>query len=291
MVVFTHRPDVSPWERVGLDQCAAVLGRHDLHLVCPRGMPTDAYEALLPGLRIVHVPPRRMAGYLAYSDLKTSSMLFRHFGERYRFTLCHEPDVFVFRDDLDEWCERGYHYVGAPFWKPSPEPGGEPFMPGGGNSGFSLRDNDAHVRVNRTLRLLERPTSFRRAPAGSSLATRLRDVPLVTLKALGIGNSTNEWLRNPYLRWRGNTYYEDVFWSQMVPLVLPWFRVADPLTSLEFSFELEVERCFELAGGRLPFGCHGWYRFALDVWRPHIEALGHELPDHVEFPPHGSESG
>ena len=28
---------------------------------------------------------------------------------------------------------------------------------------------------------------------------------------------------------------------------------------------------------RLPFGCHAWFRYDLEFWRPHIEAFGHDL--------------
>ena len=297
VVVCSHRAEVTPWDRNGLEQCAAVLGHHDLFLVCRRGTATEEYEAVLAGLRIVPVAPRRMSSYLAYIDLETGSLLFRHFGRVYRYILCHEPDVFVFRDEFDGWCEQQYSFIGAPFFGAPPgDPDGEQVITGVGNSGFSLRDNDAHVRANRTFHLLQAPRSFRASDdaggadeaAATAGSVRLRELPVVALKALGVGNSTNEYLRKPYLRWRGKTFYEDVYWTQMAAPLLDWFRVADPDIAMRLSFEFHPDRLFEMTDHRLPFGCNCWSRFGLEFWRPFIEAEGHVLPDAEEFPAHGS---
>lgn len=55
------------------------------------------------------------------------------------------------------------------------------------------------------------------------------------------------------------------------------FRVAPVQVALEFSFEMEVRRCFAENGGRLPFGCHAWERHDLGFWRPHIEGCGYRI--------------
>ena len=263
-----------------MSQCASVLSKHDKILVCPRGMATDQYTALLPGLRIFPVDPKWMRTYSAYNDFKSSPLIYSALQEEYRFMLCHEPDAFVFRDEVEQWCDSGFDYIGAPWFSGRPDYPDDAHIVGVGNSGFSLRNNDAHVRANRIVKLLESPRELWSEYRDRSLAGRLAGVPTVAVKSLGIGNSTNYHLRAPYLRWRNKIEHEDLFWTQQVARVLPWFKVADADAAMRFSFEILPHKLYEMTGHQLPFGCHGWFKFGLEFWRPFIEAEGHELPRH-----------
>ena len=55
------------------------------------------------------------------------------------------------------------------------------------------------------------------------------------------------------------------------------FRVAPIKVALEFAFEMEVKKCFELNERRCPFGCHAWERFDIKFWKPYIEKFGYEI--------------
>lgn len=278
VTIFSHRPTVSAWERIGLSQCASVLSKHDKILVCPRGMATEQYTALLPGLRIFPVDPKWMRTYIAYADLKSSPLIYAALQDEYRFMLCHEPDAFVFRDEVEQWCDSGFDYIGAPWFSGRPDYPDDAQIVGVGNGGFSLRNNGAHVRANRIVKLLETPRELWSEYRDRSLAGRLAGVPTVAAKSLGIGNSTNYHLRAPYLRWRDKIEHEDLFWTQQVARVLPWFKVADADAAMRFSFEILPHKLYEMTGHQLPFGCHGWFKFGLEFWRPFIEAEGYELP-------------
>ena len=72
------------------------------------------------------------------------------------------------------------------------------------------------------------------------------------------------------------TKNEDLFFSSIVSKE---FKIAPIEIALEFSFEREVEKCYEKNGHRLPFGCHAWWRYQYDFWKKHIEAQGYCLPE------------
>lgn len=69
---------------------------------------------------------------------------------------------------------------------------------------------------------------------------------------------------------------EDLFFSSIVDKN---FKVAPIDTALQFAFERQVERCFELNKRQLPFGCHAWQRYNLEFWKPYIERFGYEVKD------------
>jgi hypothetical protein len=80
--------------------------------------------------------------------------------------------------------------------------------------------------------------------------------------------------RLPRLHWlradERQRKHEDLFWSFGAPALDPGFRVASVEEALRFAFEVEPRRAFELAGGRLPFGCHAWARYDRAFWEPHL---------------------
>ncbi len=64
---------------------------------------------------------------------------------------------------------------------------------------------------------------------------------------------------------------EDIFFSMGNSDI---FRVAPVKVALEFSFEREVNRSFEMNEKKIPFGCHAWERYNLTFWKPYIEEHG-----------------
>lgn len=69
---------------------------------------------------------------------------------------------------------------------------------------------------------------------------------------------------------------EDIFFSMGNSDI---FRVAPIKIALQFSFEREVKKSFELNQKRLPFGCHAWERYNLKFWKPYIESYGYKLDE------------
>ena len=67
---------------------------------------------------------------------------------------------------------------------------------------------------------------------------------------------------------------EDLFFSS---LVNENFRVAPVDIALQFAFERQVKKCFEMNHHQLPFGCHAWERYDAEFWKPYMEDLGFDL--------------
>ena len=37
----------------------------------------------------------------------------------FKYVLIHQLDVFIFKDELNYWCNQNYDYIGAPWFKDS----------------------------------------------------------------------------------------------------------------------------------------------------------------------------
>jgi hypothetical protein len=244
IAVPLYKPALDPDEEVSVQHLRAHLSGYDTYLVSPESLdvPLD-----LPVKRFAYASHRQ------YSNLLVSAGFYEAFAE-YEFLLVHQLDCLVLGDDLGAWCERGYDYVGAPWVRRARD--GQYVFTGVGNGGFSLRRVDTALRV---LEQARRPLERGRLAAGHAaaaarrFAVRLPRVRAAARAALGA-------------RYR----YEDKFWSNEAPRLLPGFRIPPPEVAVEFAFEAEPRFCFDRTSGRLPFGVHRWAFYDRAFWEPFL---------------------
>lgn len=247
-------------ELASLRQAEHFLGRHDRILVAPAGM-----EVNHPGWQVRRFPAAFFGSAAAHNALLLSRRFYEAFRD-YRFILIYHLDALVLADRLDEWCERDWDYIGAPWyycnetkwldaWKRTS---------GVGNGGFSLRKVESFLRVlNSKHRDLEPADYWRLYCAGKPRSRQLLNVWRRWVKHFTLFNG---------VRWSlyRNRVNEDQFWSFEAIRFDPSFRIAPLEEALEFAWETEPSRCHELMGGRMPFGCHAWPRYERSFWIPYL---------------------
>ncbi|KAA1259816.1 hypothetical protein LF1_23530 [Rubripirellula obstinata] len=266
ILIFHHSAHLKWFERISLLQCFNVLGDHPIRLVCPEGTNVDEFRKLVPEIEVDPVPAHWMNSIREYNRMKVSPSLYNRYRD-YEYMLTYELDAFVFRDELAQWCEQGYDYIGAP-WVTRDEDG-EPELTGVGNSGFSLRNIQSALKVMNSF-------GWVKSPWGSAKRSWARGQKLQALGKLlamtTIYNNTHRWLMRFFID------HEDGFWSS-VGHRRPSFKLASNQKALAFSIEKEPAWFLEQLGGNLPFGCHAWQKYQPDAWRRHIEACGYDFPD------------
>jgi Protein of unknown function (DUF5672) len=241
-----HRPRLDADEEVSVRHLRAHLGRYDTFVVAREGLdvPLD--------LPVKNFP---FSTHREYCDLLLTAAFYEAFSG-YEHVLVYQLDCLVLDDELEAWCERGFDYVGAPWVRRGPD--GRPFFTGVGNGGLSLRRVETFLRV---LEVAARPLERARlaatqsAAAARRFAVRLPRVRAAARAALGA-------------RYR----YEDKFWSDEAPRLLPSFRIPPADVAVGFAFETEPRFCFERNGGRLPFGAHRWAFHDRAFWEPYLLA-------------------
>jgi hypothetical protein len=239
------------------------LGHYDRYLVAPAGSP-----AAWPGFKVCYFPRRYFGSAQANSRLMLSREFYARF-RQYDYILIHHLDALVFRDELPQWCAAGYDFIGAPWYRSQERP--EEGFVGVGNGGLSLRRVSAFLRVLSSPVYTIEPALYRRrweeAFGRASLPVRLLNAPRLPLKRLRLLNGVGRYVA----RYRLN---EDHFWADEAAHYYPDFRIAPPEVAIKFAFEQAPSYSYELLGGRLPFGCHGWARNDRAFWEPFLPKLG-----------------
>lgn len=224
VLIPVYKNELSRSEMISLRQCKRILNRYPVILVTSETLNIENSE--LSGWPVERYSNCYFDGIAGYNQLMLSKEFYQRF-EAYSYILIYQLDAFVFFDRLQEFCELGYDYIGAPWL------GGYRYIDGPerrylyvGNGGFSLR------RVSAFLDILDGEVS------------------------------------------QGISDPEDVFWASRKELA-----IAPVETAISFAFEGLVRKSFELNHRKLPFGCHAWYNYDFEFFRPYIEGYGYHLED------------
>jgi len=262
VVIPIYTLNLDDTELLALRQCFKVLGGHDIAIIKPRSLDLSPLNRIIggtPRYRVEAFDDSYFAGREGYNRLMLSTELYERFLSS-QYIFIHQTDVYVFRDELDNWCQRGYDYIGAP-WLPAI----------GDVSGYNL--------IRRAIYLIRRglgkfkPTchainlKYKVGNGGCSLRhTRhlyeasLKMTELLTRAANGSSNSE---------------YFEDVVWSVRVNEEQPGtLSVAPCEEAVRFSVESHPSMAMRLSGGRLPMATHAFARRRnRSFWKQYIKGL------------------
>lgn len=264
VVIPVYKQQLSKWEEISFRQCCRVLSRHAICLVTFKELDCSAYDKLASDYNVnllrEYFDAHYFSGIPGYNALMMSKDFYRRFAN-YDYILIYQLDAYVFRDELDVWCAKGYDYIGAPWFFDcqSYESGAELWKVG--NGGFSIRKIDTHIRIlTRKLpvfglqELMRRTKSFPFAKRMGSIISHL----------LGWHNTMDYFVR---------TYddFEDFFWCEKIPSLGLNYKIPSAKDAMPFSFELSPAYLYALNGNELPFGCHAWHKYEYETfWKQYI---------------------
>ena len=135
ILVPVYKEHLTNDEARSFKRLKSVLGKHQVGLIAPNSLDVSEYHTIWGGaLLSFHFDDEYFTDRMAYGKLMNSAFFYKAFLP-YEYMLIYQLDCWVFRDELDEWCDKGYDYIGAPFFV-------KWFSDRGlyvGNGGFSLR--------------------------------------------------------------------------------------------------------------------------------------------------------
>ena len=263
VVIPVYLSELSEEEIVSFNQTVKVLGSHDIILVCPIGFDHSNYDNLAYQQGVTLKKECFKASYFNGIPGYNRLLLSRHFYERfsnYDYILICQLDVFVFRDELEYWCTRGYDFIGAPIIGKFEDTAFSNVMRVG-NGGFSLRKISSYLAYfNSGKNVIPTNDIAHRISLRKKPYTRIF---VWILMSLGWRNKPVSFAAH----WR---YNEDDFWSGVLDKSNFALRKPSPEEAMLFSFERFPSELFKLTGNKLPFGCHAWKKYEFNGFWRHI---------------------
>lgn len=189
-----------------------------------------------------------------YNKLMLSEHFYKEF-ELYKYMLIHQADAYLFKPELQDWCNRGYSYIGAPWICPRKSPVKAPIYR------FLMRLFPKFLsQKKRDFRLCYYNVG------NGGLSLRKISSFLSVLKKVSPD------LMNKYLTNTDSMYNEDAFWSYQAPYIISSFKKPGWKTALQFSVEIYPEEAYDMLQ-QLPFGCHAFHTQNPKFWKQFIPFL------------------
>ncbi len=264
VVIPVYKQQISEWEEMSLRQCCKVLSNHAICLVTHEGLDCREYYRIAQEFNIQLLRENFDAYYFSgipgYNALMMSKEFYLRF-KQYDYMLVYQLDAYVFRDELDYWCDKGYDYIGAPWFFNCDSHEEEVELWKVGNGGLSLRRIDTHIRVlTRKLPVL----GLKELVGRSAHMSFLKRACSIFAHLIGWHNTIDYFVRT-------YEHFEDFFWCEKIPSLSLDYKIPSAQEAVPFSFELSPAYLYELNNNTLPFGCHAWQKYEYEsFWKKYI---------------------
>ena len=269
ILLITHSPTLNRYEIISIKQCLSIYSNRDIRFVIPESLDTSFYTKVFgKHIQFYRVKDKWLKNYRNFNLLKINLGFYKAFSHC-KFILYYEPDAFVFYDDLNNWMQKNYSMVGAPWFKGYVEADVDSPFVGVGNGGFSLRKVSDHIKVLNTFGIVESQKAIWQPYKESNIKGKAYHLFFNIYYTLFANNFHH--LLNRYRA------AEDFFWAE-ASNKFDWFRVPSQHEALSFSIEHLPKINYKRNNSCLPSGTHAWYKHGyLEFWREFIEPMGYDL--------------
>lgn len=261
IVIPVYKRELAWNEEISFRQTLRVLGSHPIIMVCPETLDLAKYNAIAGEYnRTIYresFEDAYFANIAGYNRLLLSEEFYGRF-ERYEYILIAQLDTYVFRDELEQWCAKGYDFIGAPLF------GRQMDVKHGsvGNGGLSLRRVGAYIDFFK---------GNKHVVPISKIANRINIEDKIytrwfvwLLMALG-------WRNTPRQMARRCQCNEDNFWSGTLEGTNYALSKPSVEEALKFAWERFPEEIYKHVG-HLPMGCHAWEKYEYEsFWKDYIK--------------------
>ena len=260
IVIPVYKKEPDKFEILSLRRCLKILGKHTICLLTPATLDLSQYQAIFGEMSGTFITEHFDDAYFKSQKGYNQLLLTREFYERFQswnYMLIYQLDAYVFSDQLKEWCEKGYDYIGAPWCKLNQTIDWN----NSGNGGFSLRFIPAFIRIfshTGNVLNLQGLWNFHRYRGP------LHRTPLAIKGLFGVHNRLADYTD-------GLRVNEDLFFASLKHCTRKPFKVPDSKVAMHFAFEEKPSYLYAKTG-KLPFGCHAFLKNEYDTfYKPLIE--------------------
>lgn len=268
VIIPVYKDKIDEFEKKSLLQCRRTLLQYQFAFIAPTSLSLAEYN-LQEKIDIVkRFDPSFFTSVQSYNILLTSQKFYSTFKD-YDFILIYQLDAYVFKDELSFWINKGYDFIGAPWFSDFAKATDKSVIIGVGNGGFSLRNNHKAICIIKRLRYLKLLDRYIFMYGLYNYLTERKNNQLSKIIRFYFSiNNNPAYLTELLINRDAN---EDGYWSIWVASTFSDYVVAPFEEAMKFSFEVNPSLLFKLNNQVLPFGCHGWRKYEYNsFWKKYI---------------------
>ena len=251
-----------------LCQCVKILAKYDICFFTHKNLNFTNYikkDEIKKDYKVEYFDEKNFNNIQSYNELCLNPDFYKRF-KYYDYMFLYQLDGWVFKDELEQWCNQGWDYIGAPWFKGFEKAdNNSDFIIPSGNGGVSLRN------ISKFIKILENKKDY----------ANTKKLPfqyfLKYFKKNGVSGIKKyikafKGYKSSHIRLNKNSN-EDLVITRYFPTVDKEFKIAPPEIALKFSFEVLPERLYKMNNNKLPFACHAWKKYGRGFYKSFIKGV------------------
>ncbi len=113
VIIPIYQLEMTPAEQFSLRQGIATLAAYPIIIIKPQSLYIESISNEFTHIQSISFDDAYFVNVAGYNRLLTSAQFYKRF-LNYQFILIYQLDALIFRDELVEWCNQNFDYVGAP---------------------------------------------------------------------------------------------------------------------------------------------------------------------------------
>lgn len=256
ILIPIYRDFLDSYEIISLNSIIRNFNNYKIIFISPDEMSMDSYQLFfnqLNNFEIMYFEKDCFDSIDRYNKLLLDFKFYEKFSD-FEYILICQLDVYVFKDELLNWINKKYDYIGSP-WIGSKRN----YL----NISLEYLNNFFRKLTCKKLKNIER--LFKVGNGGFSL----RKVD----KFIDISKNETKKIEDFFNKKDSTDYYiEDVFWSLYVPKKYKDYDIPNWQEALSFSIDRKPKLSFKLNNYNLPMACHRFnYKKSFDFWKKYIK--------------------
>lgn len=251
VVIPIYRAQLRPFEQAALRNNLEKLRGLPVVFVKPSNVDLSPVSTLYPDVEVLSVSDNWLGtrrGIQGYNEMMLSEAFYALFADYEYIFICH-IDAWLFSNEVEEWCRRGYDLVAAP-WPTRPR-----------YTRFPLKQ---YLKLKLLLKPHHRILHCQMFGRIGNGGLCLRRVQVFREACVKFHNDIAY-----YNNHQDDLHNEDLFWALVPNLHVPTVEEA-----LQFSFDLKPALCYTLNDQTLPMACHGFNKpNRVAFWRQFIPCI------------------
>lgn len=256
IIIPIYQNKLSENDLISFERCYKIHCQYPIIIIKPEGLDLSFIHDKYPEIEEESFLPEYFNSIDGYNRLMLSPEFYQRFLDT-EYILIHQLDVFIFRDELNEWCNKGYDYIGAP-WILRPIYQKFPINLCRAIKGLYLN----------LLSLPNRQKIYFKVGNGGLSLRRTETLFLIAKN----DRTTIEYYLS--MKNKAHCYNEDVYWALEAKKFYPAFSIPEYKEALKFSFDKYPKLCYSMNNHTLPYGCHSWTKKKMyKFWEPILKAI------------------
>lgn len=244
ILIPIYKSNPSEYEIISFDKCLRTLSKYDIYIVTFRELDLYIYKEISKrnnkDIQFSYFDRSYFSSLRGYNKLMMCQDFYLSFKD-YDYMLVYQLDAYVFRNDLDYWCNLNYDYIGSPWFEDhkSYEDGKSLWKVG--NGGLSLRKVSKFIEVTNK--------------KNYKLNYKFYYDYFKSFNAPKYKSAIISFICTFFFKYKINEDYFLIYLSDYLNMGI---KVPDIPLAIDFAFEKSPSYLYVLNNNKLPFACHAF---------------------------------